>query len=72
MRNWAQDPAHVAVRDRMEAKLAEWMKRTGDSWANDSMASVEDNGRLYRFKAFYTIREYQEWAAKHPDAAPRE
>ena len=71
-KNLAHDPAHAAVRERMEAKLAGWMKRTGDSWANDSMASVEDNGRLYRFRAFYTIREYQDWAARHPDLAPKD
>ena len=70
--NLADDPAHAALRERMEAKLAGWMKRTGDSWANDSMASVEDKGRLYRFRAFYTIREYQDWAARHPDLAPKD
>lgn len=71
-KNLALDPAQAAVKDRMEAKLAGWIKRTGDSWANDSMASVEDNGRLYRFRAFYTIREYQDWAARHPDLAPKD
>ena len=72
MKNLALDPAHAALRDRMDARLAGWMEKTGDSWANDSMATVEDNGRLYRFQAFYTIREYLEWAAKHPDLAPRD
>ena len=71
-KNLALDPAQAAVKDRMEAKLAGWIKRTGDSWANDSMAAVEDNGRLYRFRAFYTIREYQDWAARHPDLAPKD
>lgn len=70
MKNLAHDPSHAAVRGRMEENLAGWMKRTGDSWANDSMASVEDNGRLYRFRAFYTIKEYLDWAAAHPDLAP--
>jgi hypothetical protein len=41
------------------------MERTGDSWAKNSMAPVEDKGRLYRFGAFSTIREYLDWAAKH-------
>ena len=38
------------------------MRRVGDSWAFDSMAPVEDKGRLYRFGAFHTIREYLDWA----------
>jgi arylsulfatase A-like enzyme len=72
LKNLADDPAHEALRERMEARLAAWMERTGDSWANDSMASVEDRGRLYRFRAFYSIREYLDWARAHPDLAPRE
>jgi arylsulfatase A-like enzyme len=72
MRNLAQDPAHAALREGMEEKLAGWMARTGDSWANDSMASVEDDARLYRFRAFYTIREYLDWAREHPDLVPEE
>jgi hypothetical protein len=43
-----------------------------DSWANDSMAPVEDKGRLYRFEAFSTIREYLDWAAKYPELAPKD
>jgi hypothetical protein len=54
----------------MEAKLAAWMERTGDSWALNSLAPVEDDGRLYRFETFSTIQEYLDWAAKHPDLAP--
>ncbi|MDB5351766.1 MAG: Arylsulfatase [Planctomycetota bacterium] len=72
LKNLAKDSAHTVVRDRMEAMLVEWMKRTGDSWANDSMASVEDNGRLYRFRAFYSIREYLDWAKKNPEVAPKD
>ena len=72
MKNLALDPAHAELRDRMDARLAGWMEKTGDSWANDSMSTVEDNGRLYRFQAFTTIREYLDWAAKHPDLAPRD
>ena len=72
LKNLADDPAHASDRELMEAKLADWMKRTGDSWANNSMAHVEDKGRLYRFEAFSTIREYLDWAAKHPDLAPKD
>jgi arylsulfatase A-like enzyme len=72
MRNLAHDPTHARLRKRMEAKLAAWMDRTGDSWANNSMAPVEDEGRLYRFEAFHTIREYLDWATKHREIAPRD
>ena len=40
-----------------------------DDISVDSTITVEDEGRLYRFEAFYTIREYLDWAAKHPDLA---
>jgi arylsulfatase A-like enzyme len=72
LKNLADDPTHAAPRGLIEVKLAEWMKRTGDSWANNSMSPVEDKGRLYRFEAFTTIREYLDWAAKHPDLAPKD
>jgi arylsulfatase A-like enzyme len=70
--NLADDPAHAALRERMEQKLAGWMTRTGDSWGVNSMEPVEDKGRLYRFGTFYTIDEYVRWAAEHPDLAPRD
>jgi hypothetical protein len=72
MKNLAHDPAHAAVREDMEGTLAAWMKRTGDSWAFNSTAPVEDKGRLYRFETFSTIQEYLDWAAKHPDLAPKD
>jgi arylsulfatase A-like enzyme len=71
-KNLADDPAEAPLREAMEAKLADWMKRMGDSWAFNSTAPVEDKGRLYRFGAFSTIEEYLQWAAKHPDLAPRD
>jgi arylsulfatase A-like enzyme len=71
LKNLADDPTLANTRAEMEAKLAGWMKRTGDSWANNSMEPVEDKGRLYRFEAFTTIHEYLDWAAKHPELAPR-
>jgi arylsulfatase A-like enzyme len=71
LKNLAHDPAQAAVRDVLQAKLAAWMSRTGDSWALNSMAPVEDQGRLYRFETFSTIGEYLEWEAKHPELAPK-
>ncbi|MFB3827374.1 MAG: sulfatase [Bryobacteraceae bacterium] len=48
--------------DQMERRLNEWMSRTGDSWKYNWHAPVEDNGRLYRSKTFYTVDEYLAWA----------
>jgi arylsulfatase A-like enzyme len=70
--NLIDDPAHAALRDQMDAQVLSWMKRVGDSWANDSMATVEDKGRLYRFGTFYTIQEYLDWAKEHPELAPKD
>ena len=67
----SRDPARAPLRAAMEAKLADWMRRTGDSWDFDATEPVEDEGRLYRFEAFSTIREYLDWAAKHPELAPQ-
>jgi arylsulfatase A-like enzyme len=72
MKNLAHDPAQAAAKGQMEARLAAWMKRTGDSWANNSMVPVEDKGRLYRFETFTTIREYLDWEARHPELAPKD
>jgi arylsulfatase A-like enzyme len=70
LRNLVNDAAHDSVRKTMDARLTVWMSRTGDTWANDSLAPVEDDGRLYRSRPFYTIREYLDWAAEHPEVAP--
>lgn len=72
LKNLTGDPDRAWLRAEMEAKLADWMGRTGDAWSNNSMAPVEDKGRLYRFGAFTTIGEYLDWAAKHPELAPRD
>ncbi len=71
-RNLAQDPAHAAIQEQLEAKLATWMEQTDDSWALNSMEPVEEKGRLYRFETFYTIQEYLDWAKKHPELAPKD
>lgn len=73
MKNLANEPAAKSLQADMERRLKTWMEKTGDSWANNWSHPVEDNGRLYRHKTFYTIREYLEWAKEHPelDRAPR-
>src|SRR5262249_39174452 len=70
--NLARDPAHAATSAEMEALLSTWMSRTGDSWALNSRARVEDKGRLYRFETFYTIDDYLKWEKAHPALAPRD
>jgi arylsulfatase A-like enzyme len=72
LRNLADDPAHAALQREMDASLSSWMKRTGDSWALNSTAPVEDKGRLYRFETFTTIADYLAWAARHPELAPKD
>lgn len=55
-----------ALVKEMEAKLARRMKATGDSWSNDWLGLPEDAGRLYRYRTFYTIKEYEAWARENP------
>jgi arylsulfatase A-like enzyme len=68
----SHDPAHADILRQLDAKLIAQMKQTVDSWAENSMVPVEDAGRLYRFEAFTTIQEYLDWAAKHPERAPKD
>ena len=67
--NLAADPAAVAIRAELEAKIAAWMEKVGDSWDYDWTAPLEDDGRLYKHETFYTVEEFMEWAAEHPDLA---
>jgi hypothetical protein len=69
MTNLANDPAGAEVRAELEAKLEDWMTRTGDSWDLNWTEKVEDRGRLYRHEVFYTVDEYLKWAEAHPDLA---
>lgn len=65
--NLADDPQSTAVQGEMEALLAEWMDRTGDSWSYDWKHPIEDRGRLYRHETFYTVDDFMEWAAENPE-----
>ncbi len=67
--NLAQEPSAEALRVELEAELARWMERTGDSWDFDWSAPVEDRGRLYKHETFHSVDEFMEWAAEHPDLA---
>lgn len=69
--NLTANASHGEELRRMKGRIEDWMQRTGDSWKLNSMEPVEDQGRLYRFEAFYTIEEYLDWARKHPELAPK-
>jgi arylsulfatase A-like enzyme len=64
--NLIDEPAAQSLRRHLERRLAEWMERTGDSWTLNWHEMVEDRGRLYRTRVFYTVAEYQEWVRTHP------
>lgn len=67
MNNLAADPAAAALLKDLDARLDAWMRRTGDSYKFNWTELVEDNGRLYRHRAFYTVDEYLNWAREHPE-----
>jgi len=67
MTNLANQPASARVQAEMEKRLAEWMRKTGDSWSHNWSHLIEDRGRLYRHRTFYTVDEYLQWAKEHPD-----
>ncbi len=71
-KNLADAPEAHAIREKLEARLQQWFKATGDSWNYDWSHLVEDSGRLYKHNTFYTVQEYLDWAKQHPDldAAP--
>jgi arylsulfatase A-like enzyme len=72
LKNLVRNQTYADFRKQIEARLAAWMERIGDRWSFNSMAPVEDKGRLYRFEAFTTIQGYLDWAQEHPNLAPRD
>ncbi len=70
MHNLVDDSAARSVRTEMENRLEQWMRKIGDSWSLDWTAPVEDGGRLYRYRTFYTVPEYLKWAKAHPNLEP--
>ncbi len=72
LHNLIDDPASAALRQKLDAQLAELMARRGDSWKYTWMDKVEDRGRLFRFETFETIEAYRDWARTHPNLAPRD
>lgn len=63
--NLVSKPGSEPVRARLEKRLQEWMKQTGDSWNFDWTHPVEDDGRLYKHQTFYSVEDYVKWARKN-------
>jgi len=61
LKNLAEDPGAGQILAEMEARLKEWMRRTGDSWDYNWTEPVEEGGRLYRERTFYTVDEFLKW-----------
>ncbi|MGH9720112.1 MAG: sulfatase family protein [Bryobacteraceae bacterium] len=70
-KNLVGERAAAGIQAEMEKRLSRWMQRTGDSWSYNWSGLVEDKGRLYRHKTFYTVNEYLSWAAQHPELEPK-
>jgi arylsulfatase A-like enzyme len=69
LKNLAEEAGARTLREDMDRRLAQWMEKTGDSWRFDWTEPVEDQGRLYKHQAFYTVDEYLRWAKEHPEDA---
>ncbi|MGV3534004.1 MAG: sulfatase [Chthoniobacteraceae bacterium] len=69
MENISIAPEHSALQGELRDQLAKLMKKHGDSWAFNSKEPVDENGRLYRHRTFYTIAEYLTWAKANPELA---
>ena len=68
--NLIGQPATTALQTKLDQRLTRWMKETGDSWSYNWSQPLEDAGRLYKHRAFYTVAEYLDWAKQHPELAP--
>ncbi|MGH9471097.1 MAG: sulfatase family protein [Terriglobia bacterium] len=69
MKNLVAPAAARSIRSELDSELQQWMKRIGDSWKLNWTAPVEDAGRLYNYRTFYTVAEYLQWANRHPNLA---
>ncbi|HEV2275560.1 MAG TPA: sulfatase [Acidobacteriaceae bacterium] len=70
MHNLVGSPAAGSVLHELDKDLLDWMGRAGDSWSLDWTQPIEDGGRLYDYRTFYTVPEYLAWAREHPQLAP--
>jgi arylsulfatase A-like enzyme len=70
LHNLVNDTAHSADLQELDKQLLHWMARVGDSWSLDWTAPVEDEERLDKYRAFYTVEDYLTWAKSHPSLTP--
>jgi arylsulfatase A-like enzyme len=70
LRNLVTDSSASAIRKEMDERLTGWMTRAGDSRQQDWVEPVEDGGRLYSYRTFYTVDEYLKWAKLNPNLDP--
>ncbi len=52
---------------KLDETVTHWMNKIADSWSYDWHEKVEDKGRLYKHRTFYSVNEYLAWAANHPE-----
>jgi arylsulfatase A-like enzyme len=67
MSNLAADPKHADLRAELDSKLAALMARNRDAWSFNRSEFVEEGGRLYSSKTFYTVQEYLDWASANAE-----
>lgn len=58
MQNLAADDASQALRTDLDARLTALMQRHGDAWPFNYDEPVEEGGKLYKDRAFYSVQEY--------------
>ena len=57
-KNLAGDASAAKTLAELDQQLQTWMRRTGDDWSADWTYPVEDDGRLYKGKTYYSVSEY--------------
>ncbi|HEX3870865.1 MAG TPA: sulfatase [Pirellulales bacterium] len=67
LHNLVDDATHAALQRDLDERLAKLMRKYGDAWSFNASDLVEEGGRLYKHATFYTIDDYRQWAAAHPD-----
>lgn len=67
MKNLVNEPSLGELRAKLDSQLIEWMSKVGDSWKLDWASPVEDGGKLFAYRTFYTVDEYLTWAKNHPN-----
>lgn len=70
MHNLVADSNASLIRAPMDSMIDTWMYKIGDSWSFDWAVPVDDAGRLYNYRTFYTVEEYLHWAKAHPNLEP--